>query len=71
MFVPTLSESLKYVLFYVVCAGIFCAGIYASKGGEAASAWANGYLLEWMLSLDNLIVFRMVFDIYGTKTVSI
>ena len=43
VFVPTLSESLKYVLFYVVCAGIFCAGIYASKGGEAASATTTAW----------------------------
>ena len=25
-----------------------------------------GYILEWMLSVDNLFVFHMIFDIYGT-----
>mmetsp|Transcript_14761 Transcript_14761/g.39152 ORF Transcript_14761/g.39152 Transcript_14761/m.39152 type:complete len:321 (-) Transcript_14761:266-1228(-) len=28
--------------------------------------WMSGYMLEWMLSFDNLFVFHMIFTIYGT-----
>jgi tellurite resistance protein TerC len=28
--------------------------------------WMSGYMLEWMLSFDNLFVFHMIFSTYGT-----
>jgi len=28
--------------------------------------WMNGYLLEWMLSFDNLFVFHLIFSVYAT-----
>lgn len=28
--------------------------------------WLSGYMLEWMLSFDNLFVFHMIFQVYGT-----
>lgn len=27
--------------------------------------WMSGYMLEWMLSFDNLFVFHMIFSVYG------
>jgi len=28
--------------------------------------WMSGYMLEWMLSFDNLFVFHLIFSVYGT-----
>lgn len=28
--------------------------------------WLSGYMLEWMLSFDNLFVFHMIFSVYQT-----
>ena len=30
-----------------------------------AFMWMSGYMLEWMLSFDNLFVFHMIFQVYG------
>jgi len=35
-------------------------------GGALAVQWLSGYVLEWMLSLDNLFVFRLVLKAYKT-----
>ena len=35
---------------------------------EDAFNWGSGYILEWMLSLDNLFVFHLVFNIYGSTS---
>lgn len=35
-------------------------------GPDAALTWVVGYILEWMLSLDNLFVFHLVFKTYAT-----
>jgi tellurite resistance protein TerC len=34
-----------------------------------AIKWMNGYLLEWMLSMDNIFVFHLVFKLYKTPAV--
>merc|ERR1719454_567123 len=47
-------------------AGAFCIYIYFHRGLNDAFSWATGYLLEWMLSVDNLFVFHLVFNLYGT-----
>lgn len=35
-------------------------------GLEDGLMWCNGYLLEWLLSMDNLFVFHLVFQLYKT-----
>lgn len=35
-------------------------------GGSAAASWSYGYFLEYMLSVDNLFVFQLVFKAYAT-----
>lgn len=62
----TFRQAVCYTVFYICCAACFCAGVYLDDGAEAAYAWGTGYLLEWMLSLDNLFVFNLVFRMYGT-----
>jgi tellurite resistance protein TerC len=36
------------------------------KGTNNAFNWMTGYLLEWMLSFDNLFVFHLIFQSYAT-----
>lgn len=63
--VLTFKQACSYMLFWVGCAVAFNVWIFARYGGDSAYQWATGYLLEWMLSVDNLFVFHMVFDMYG------
>jgi tellurite resistance protein TerC len=55
-----------YTLFWVAMAGCFCGYIYWRFGHNQAFNWGSGYLLEWMLSFDNIFVFHLIFQVYGT-----
>jgi len=55
-----------YTLFWVMMAGVFCGYIYWRFGHNQAFNWGSGYLLEWMLSFDNIFVFHLIFQVYGT-----
>jgi len=62
----TMRWAICYTLFYVACACGFCGWVYWAKGEAAAFMWMSGYMLEWMLSFDNLFVFHMIFSVYAT-----
>mmetsp|Transcript_106256 Transcript_106256/g.298865 ORF Transcript_106256/g.298865 Transcript_106256/m.298865 type:complete len:458 (+) Transcript_106256:144-1517(+) len=62
----TIGRAVLYVLFWVACACGFCALVYWWRGADQAFMWASGYMLEWMLSFDNLFVFHMIFTVYAT-----
>merc|ERR1719482_1047537 len=47
-------------------AGCFCGWVAWWYTPAAAFMWASGYMLEWMLSFDNLFVFHLIFSVYGT-----
>jgi tellurite resistance protein TerC len=55
-----------YTIFWLGMACCFCAFIWWYRGPDDAVNWALGYILEWMLSVDNLFVFHLIFKIYGT-----
>lgn len=55
-----------YTLFWICMACCFCGYIYWSRGSGSAFNWMTGYLLEWMLSFDNLFVFHLIFQSYCT-----
>jgi len=55
-----------YTIFWIFLALLFCVYIYFSRGLNDAFEWGVGYTLEWMLSVDNLFVFHLVFKLYGT-----
>lgn len=61
-----LGQAALYTLFWVLCAGCFCGYIFYMRGYSQAFNWASGYLLEWMLSFDNIFVFHLIFKIYCT-----
>jgi tellurite resistance protein TerC len=54
------------VLFWLFSAVIYNAVIDAGHGSEEALQWASGYVLEWLLSFDNLFVYHLIFRIYRT-----
>lgn len=60
------EEALRQTLICVIAAGAFCFGVLGLQGGEAASQWISAYILEESLSVDNLIVFKLIFDYFQT-----
>lgn len=54
-----------YTLFWICMACCFGGYIYWSRGSSSAFNWMTGYLLEWMLSFDNLFVFHLIFQSYA------
>lgn len=52
--------------FWICCACAFCGFIFCIRGSEAAFDWWTGYVLEWMLSVDNLFVFQTIFTVFKT-----
>lgn len=69
---PSLKQALVWSLFWFVLAFIFCAVIYVYwplmapestySPADASMAFITGYLLEKMLSVDNLFVFALIFS---------
>merc|ERR1719460_1011377 len=53
-------------MFWVFCAFLFCGFVCIRYNSNASFNWMSGYLLEWMLSFDNLFVFHLIFSIYST-----
>jgi tellurite resistance protein TerC len=55
------------ILIFWLSAGIcFNCYVWLDTGSENGLSWTNGYLLEWMLSIDNLLVFSILFRTYHT-----
>jgi tellurite resistance protein TerC len=61
----TVTRAVCYTLFWVVVAGGFCGWVAWWYSPAAAYMWWSGYMLEWMLSFDNLFVFHLVFTSYA------
>ena len=53
-------ESLSWSLIYVCAAMVFAAALAVFAGGEASTAYLAGYLVEKILSVDNLFVFAVI-----------
>merc|ERR1719498_2010873 len=62
----SLRQSILYTVFWIGIAGLFNIYIYLSRGADDAFNWCAGYLLEWMLSVDNLFVFHRIFTVFNT-----
>mmetsp|Transcript_39902 Transcript_39902/g.87094 ORF Transcript_39902/g.87094 Transcript_39902/m.87094 type:complete len:425 (-) Transcript_39902:175-1449(-) len=52
--------------FWIAVAGAYNVYIFMRYGTEEGIDWCSGYLLEWLLSVDNIFVFHLVFKIYDT-----
>jgi len=62
----SLLQAFLYTTFWISCAGAFNIYVYYSRGLEDAFSWGTGYILEWMLSIDNLFVFHQIFKAFHT-----
>eukprot|EP00933_Yihiella_yeosuensis_P080192 TRINITY_DN9359_c6_g1_i1.p1 TRINITY_DN9359_c6_g1~~TRINITY_DN9359_c6_g1_i1.p1 ORF type:complete len:433 (+),score=81.07 TRINITY_DN9359_c6_g1_i1:137-1435(+) len=62
----SMQRAILYCGFWLACAACFCGFIFFTRGTEDAMAWGTGYILEWMLSVDNLFVFRSIFVVFHT-----
>lgn len=62
----TMMRATLFTLFWVLCAFGFCGWVNYYYGQTKAFMWLSGYMLEWMLSFDNLFVFHMIFSVYAT-----
>merc|ERR1719252_357823 len=62
----TLLQAMLYTSFWITVAMMFCFYIYVTRGANDAFDWGTGYLLEWMLSVDNLFVFHRIFILFKT-----
>jgi tellurite resistance protein TerC len=58
-------EALLQVAFFVGAAVVFNLGIYQWMGPQAGLEFTTGYVMEAMLSVDNLFVFVIVFASFG------
>lgn len=63
---PSFKKAVGYCAFWISTAAAFCGFVYWTRGVQAAFDWWTGYLLEWMLSVDNLFVFRTIFTVFRT-----
>jgi len=59
-----IQRAILYTLFWMVAACGFCGWVCWYKSPAAAYMWMSGYMLEWMLSFDNLFVFHLIFSVY-------
>lgn len=62
----TLRSHLCVLAFWVATAAVFNAIVFMRQGEYLGFEWLNGYALEWLLSMDNLFVFHLIFQIYNT-----
>jgi tellurite resistance protein TerC len=62
---PTVREALIKTLFFVSVAAVFNLVIYYFFGAQKGMEFTTGYLIEEMLSVDNLFVFIMIFSYFG------
>src|SRR5690606_22809488 len=57
---PSLRESTAWVVFYVSLAVLFGLWVWHSYGATAGTEFYTGWLVEYSLSVDNLIVFMII-----------
>jgi len=60
-----MTTAVFYTLFWMMAACAFCGWVAWWYTPAAAYMWMSGYMLEWMLSFDNLFVFHVIFSVYA------
>lgn len=63
--VQTLKESLIWSIIWIAAAGVFTIFIFDRLGEQAALDYGTAYIIEKMLSVDNLFVFAVIFAYFG------
>lgn len=54
------------IAMWICLACGYCFWVFAFRDGAAVWSWLTGYFLEWILSVDNLFVFTLIFTTYRT-----
>mmetsp|Transcript_16431 Transcript_16431/g.42436 ORF Transcript_16431/g.42436 Transcript_16431/m.42436 type:complete len:519 (+) Transcript_16431:62-1618(+) len=62
----TYRTHLGVLVFWVAVAMAYNMAVSFRMGHEAAYHWCSGYILEFILSMDNLFVFHLIFKTYAT-----
>uniref|UniRef100_A0A7S4WA49 Uncharacterized protein n=1 Tax=Alexandrium monilatum TaxID=311494 RepID=A0A7S4WA49_9DINO len=62
---------LAVICIWVGMAGLYLWGVWVRMGRQQGIEWLSGYILEWMLSMDNLFIFHLVFGTYKTPQAQI
>jgi len=62
---PTLRESAVWTVVWCAIALAFNGLIWAWRGGDVGLQFMTGYLVEWMLSMDNVFVFAVIFNYFA------
>ena len=65
----TISEAVRWVLFYVALAVFFGLGIWYFAGGQFAGEFFAGYITEYSLSVDNLFVFVIIMSSFAVPVI--
>lgn len=60
---------LVVLVFWVLMGFVFNGVVWYRRGQEDAFHWLTGYVLEWLLSLDNIFIFCLIFRTYSTPRV--
>eukprot|EP01024_Parvocaulis_polyphysoides_P031084 TRINITY_DN28174_c0_g2_i8.p1 TRINITY_DN28174_c0_g2~~TRINITY_DN28174_c0_g2_i8.p1 ORF type:complete len:361 (-),score=49.41 TRINITY_DN28174_c0_g2_i8:276-1358(-) len=61
-----IESSGEWVAFWIGSAILFAAYLFFSQGGVKAEEFVAGYVLEQSLSVDNLMVFILIFEYFKT-----
>jgi len=64
--VSTFGCNVALLSFWILVGFGYNAYFAARYGGKIALDWTTGYFLEWLLSMDNLFVFHLIFKTYRT-----
>lgn len=60
------KTALCHCIFWLIVGILFNIGIMFMIGAKAAEVWFNGYILEYLLSMDNVFFFHVIFTTYAT-----
>eukprot|EP00927_Polykrikos_kofoidii_P004534 TRINITY_DN11789_c0_g1_i1.p1 TRINITY_DN11789_c0_g1~~TRINITY_DN11789_c0_g1_i1.p1 ORF type:complete len:640 (-),score=83.74 TRINITY_DN11789_c0_g1_i1:224-2143(-) len=52
--------------FWIFTGVVYNALVFVTRGEEAALVWGSGYVLEWLLSIDDLFVCHLIFRVFRT-----
>ncbi|MFI9388846.1 TerC family protein [Kutzneria sp. NPDC052558] len=63
------GEAARWVVFYVLCALAFAAGLWWFAGSAPAGEFIAGYLTEYSLSVDNLFVFVIIMTTFAVPKI--
>jgi tellurite resistance protein TerC len=62
----TFHAHLGNIGIWILAAVLFNMMVWSRMGELKAFQWCSGYVLEWMLSMDNIFVFHLIFQTYQT-----